>query len=322
MKQEERMDGPSLDGDMRDVGQVGDVGQVVWLDGGIATELQRGGMSVREPWWTTLALNSEARRTLLRGVHERYLEAGARVITANTFRCNLRTLRRLGLDEAGFAWMVHAAVGVAQAAARGTDGVRVAASMAPVEDCYRPDLVPSDEELRAEHRWLATEMVRAGVDLILIETMCTLREARVALEQAQEVGARAWVSFVCAADGLLLSGEKVAEAGAAVERDGAEAVLVNCSSPADTAAALGALRGACSGPVGAYPNLEDRGGIPRWTHVDRHVPSSMEVHEFAELIASWRAEFAIDVVGGCCGTTPYHLAAARGRSAPVAPVTP
>lgn len=76
------------------------------LDGGLATELQRAGMRVDGPWWTNRALNSEADRTRLREIHRRYLSAGAQVITANTFRCNLRALRRLGLDDAGLAWMV------------------------------------------------------------------------------------------------------------------------------------------------------------------------------------------------------------------------
>jgi S-methylmethionine-dependent homocysteine/selenocysteine methylase len=287
----------------------------VRLDGGLATELLRAGLTVREPWWTTLALNSEANRRLLRGIHERYLAAGAQVITANTFRCNLRTLRRLGLDDAGLAWMVHAAVGVARAArtGNGADGTWIAGSMAPVEDCYRPDLVPADEELRAEHRWLATELMRSGVDVILVETMNSAREARIALEQVQEAGGRAWVSFVCTDSGRLLSGEPLADAAGAVERDGAEAVLVNCTTPPGTEAALRALRDTCSGSIGAYPNIEDRGDIPRWTHVDRHLPAALTPEEFGELIARWRAEFSLDVIGGCCGTTPDLLAAAYGQ---------
>ncbi|GAB3974215.1 homocysteine S-methyltransferase family protein [Actinoallomurus acanthiterrae] len=289
----------------------------VWLDGGIATELQRAGTAVREPWWTTRALNGEPNRRVLRTIHENYLAAGADVITANTFRCNLRTLRRLGLDDAGLAWMVHAAVGVAQAARNTTDGgcAAVAGSMAPVEDCYRPDLVPPDEELRAEHRWLATELARAEVDLILVETMNSVREARVALEQAQAAGVPVWVAFVCDDGVLLPSGEDLAAAAAAVERDGARAVLVNCTDPAGTETALMTLRDRCTGPIGAYPNIEDRGGIPRWRHVDRYVPAALDPDAFAELTARWREKFSADILGGCCGTTPEHMARARERLA-------
>lgn len=290
----------------------------VLLDGGLATELQRVGLTVRPPWWTTLALNSEGDRKLLRRVHESYLAAGAQVITANTFRCNLRSLRSLGLDEAGLAWMVHAAVGVALAArmAKGDADTLIAGSIAPVEDCYRPDLVPADEDLRAEHSWLATELVRCGADLLLIETMNSEREARIALEQAQAAGGRAWVSFVCGDDARLLSGEPLADAARAVERDGAEAVLVNCTTPADTELALGALRASCSGAIGAYPNLEDRAGIQRRKQVDGDVQPAVTAVEFAERAAGWREEFGIDVIGGCCGSTPDHIAAAaRTRAA-------
>ncbi|QFG22951.1 homocysteine S-methyltransferase family protein [Actinomadura sp. WMMB 499] len=288
-------------------------GTITWLDGGVATELQRGGLSLRAPWWTTLALNSEARREDLRRIHERYLAAGADLITANTFRCNRRALDRIGLDGAGLAWMVHAAVGVARAAC-GTGRARVAGSMAPVEDCYRPDLVPPDAELRDEHRWLATELMRAGVDLVLVETMNTAREARIALEQVQAAGGRAWVSFVCGDAGRLPSGEGVAAAAAAVERDGAEAVLVNCGAPADAERALAELRDACSGPIGACPGIEDRGPEDRWTHVDRHVPAALSPDGFADLLRGWRDKFAPEILGGCCGTTPDHLAAATGAT--------
>ncbi|MEV5826886.1 homocysteine S-methyltransferase family protein [Spirillospora sp. NPDC052242] len=288
-------------------------GATTWLDGGVATELQRTGLPMRAPWWTTLALNTEARRDGLRRVHERYLAAGADVITANSFRCNRRALERIGLDTAGLTWMVHAAVGVARAA-RGAARARVAGSMAPVEDCYRPDLVPPDAQLRDEHRWLATELVRAGVDLVLVETMNTAREARIALEEVQAAGGRAWVSFVCGDGARLLSGEPLAAAAAAAERDGAEAVLVNCSAPSDAERALAELRDACSGPVGVSPGIEERGAPDRWTHVDRYVPPALSPDEFADLLHGWRDKFAPEILGGCCGTTPDHLAAATTRS--------
>jgi len=292
---------------------------LVWLDGGIATELQRAGLPVRAPWWTTWALNGEPSRRILRDVHARYVEAGATVITANTFRCNLRALRPLGLDRAGLAWMVHAAVGIAEAAraaAGSRVGAQIAGSMAPVPDCYRPDLVPPDDELRIEHSWLATELMRSGVDFVLIETMNSAREARIALEQVHAADGRAWVSFVCAPDARLLSGEKLADAASAVEGDGAESVLVNCTTMNDTETALRVLRDVCSVPVGAYPNIEERSGIPADERVDRYISPSVGPDEFADRVAAWWQEFPLAILGGCCGTTPEHLAAARDRLVP------
>ncbi|HET6503021.1 MAG TPA: homocysteine S-methyltransferase family protein [Amycolatopsis sp.] len=285
------------------------------LDGGLATEIQRAGQSMRAPWWTTRCLLTDANRRVLRSVHEAYLAAGARVITAATFRCTLRSLRQTRLDEAGYAWMVHAAIGVARAARSeaGIPGALIAGSVGPVEDCYRPDLVPPDDELAAEHGWLARQLSRSGVDLFLIETMNTLREARIALDQALAVGGRAWVSFVCDEDANLLSGEKLTAAAQAVERDGAEAVLVNCTSPSGTETALRALRAVRSGPVGVYPNIEDRRGIEAYRHVDRYLSPMLSPDEYADLLAAWRADHDVDLLGGCCGSSPAHLAALHRR---------
>jgi S-methylmethionine-dependent homocysteine/selenocysteine methylase len=233
------------------------------------------------------------------------------VITANTFRCNYRALRRAGLDAAGLGWMVHAAVGVAMAARNtaGSPHTRIVGSIAPVEDCYRPDLVPPDDELRTEHAWLATELVRAGLDVMLIETMNSSREARIALEQVLAAGGTAWVSFVCAGDARLLSGEQVAVAAAEVEADGAAAVLVNCTPLAQTERSLQEMCEVCVGPIGAYPNLEDRPVGSGSTHIDGYLPPAIEPEAFAEIVVRWRDEFHLAMVGGCCGSSPSHIAA-------------
>lgn len=291
--------------------------EMTLLDGGTATELRRRGMSVAAPWWMTGAVLTGQKRDVLRAVHEEYVAAGAGVITANTFRCNLRALRRNGLEQAGLAWMTHAAVGVATAVRDGTDvPVRVAGSVAPVEDCFRPDLVPSDDELRAEHRWLAVELLRAGVDLVLVETMNTVREARIAVAESVAAGARTWVSFVCGPEARLLSGEPLAEAARAAEGEGAAAVLVNCTRLADTEESLDALRAAYTGPIGAYPNVEDRSAVPDGKHVDDYLPPAVGPDEFAACLARWRSEFDLAVGGGCCGTTPAHIAAVRDALSP------
>lgn len=286
-------------------------GRTVRLDGAVATELERHGVPVTAPWWTSRALLTEEKRRVLRSVHAGYVAAGAQLITANTFRCNQRALRDAGVDRAGYAWMVHAAVAVARATLdeAGGNGTRIAGSMAPVEDCYRPDLVPSDEELRAEHRWLATEMLRAGVDLVLIETMNTVREASIALEQVVAAGGRAWVSFVCTDGARLLSGEPVADAARAVEAGGAEAVLVNCTQLATTEECLRRLADVCRGPIGAYPNVEHRPPDPG----DGPPPAAVGPEEFADTLGRWHDELGAALLGGCCGTGPAHIAALRDR---------
>jgi S-methylmethionine-dependent homocysteine/selenocysteine methylase len=285
---------------------------VLRLDGATATELQRRGISVRAPWWTTAALTSARGRATLGAIHADHVRAGADIVTANTFRCNRRALVRAGVDRAAHAPMVRAAIGIAREAAAGARPERpvwIAGSMAPVEDCYRPDLAPGSGDLRAEHAWLARALVSAGVDLVLVETMGCVREARIALESVQAAGGRAVVSFVAGDGGRLLSGEPVGPAARAVERDGATAVLVNCTTIGRTEVCLRQMRELTDGPLGAYPNVEDRSGVPPLSPVDGALPVGVGPAAFAGTAARWCADVGLRLVGGCCGTTPDHLAA-------------
>jgi S-methylmethionine-dependent homocysteine/selenocysteine methylase len=285
------------------------------LDGALSTELRRQGIGVSSPWWTSGVLRSTKGRRALAGIHARYVAAGATVITANTFRANLRAMRRAGLDAEQAGELVRAAVSIARAAAPA--GVRVAASVAPVEDCYAPRLVPPDPELSDEHGWLAEMLARSdGVDIVLAETMNTIREARIAVERATAAGLTAWASFVCGDGGVLLSGESLADAVPAVERAGAEAVLVNCTSVPRVEAALQVLAAVSTGPFGAYPNVEDRADLPYGVHVDRHIPIGMGPVSFAATARSWQQTYGATIIGGCCGSTPRHIAALRDAPMP------
>jgi enediyne biosynthesis protein CalE2 len=280
------------------------------LDGGMATELQRRGISVSPPWWTSAALRTPSGRQALREVHTSYGAAGADVLTANTFRTNRRALDRAGVSPREAVRFVADAVADARSAARTVDRpVRIAASVAPVEDCYRPDLVPDDADLRAEHAWHVAALADAGADLVLVETMCTIREAVVAVEAATARNLPAFASFVCGDGGRLLSGEPIDAAARRVQDAGATAVLINCTTPARCTAALEVLAGTCGVPIGVYPNVEDRSELPENTPVDRYVPVAYGVGQYVDTVAEWLARYPLTFVGGCCGSTPEHIRA-------------
>ncbi|MET8090688.1 homocysteine S-methyltransferase family protein [Micromonospora sp. NPDC005220] len=292
----------------------GAAGAPLLLDGGMATELQRAGLSVTAPWWTTAALRDEASRRLLREVHAAYVAAGADVLTANTFRTNLRALERAGVAVDAAVTYVRNAVADARAVSEAAGGrVLVAASVAPLEDCYQPSLVPDDHTLRTEHDWHVGALADAGVDIVLVETMNTSREALAAAQAATRRGLRTFVSFVCGDGARLLSGESVAEAARRVEDAGCAAVLVNCTTPERCDAALAALADACAGPIGCYPNVEDRSSLPENVPVDRYVPVRDGPAGFARTASDWAQRYQLGVLGGCCGTTPEHIEALAAR---------
>ena len=295
------------------------------LDGATGTELERAGLSTGLPLWSTHAL-LEAPECVFQ-IHASYLAAGAEIVTANTFRTQERTLARGGLAGAD-ARLTRLAVDLARRAVAaattsmpttpstlrafpfgGDPPVKdhwVAGSLPPLEDCYRPDLVPDDRWLATEHERQADLLGEGGVDLILIETMNTIREAQAAARAAARTGLPFVVSFVAWDAGKLLSGESLEAAARAVLDLGAAVVGVNCLPMANMDACRRALSNLAA-PLLVSPNLggpEPRTGFAR--------DESNDPARFPEAFTGW-LEGSAAIVGGCCGTTPAHIAALAAR---------
>jgi len=266
----------------------------------MGTELQRRGGDTGLPLWSAQPLVT--RPDLVLQIHRDYLAAGADIITTNSFRTTRRTFRRAGMpDRSGELTTV--AVRLAREARSAFPGrnALVAGSIAPLEDCYRPDLVPPTDELREEHRELAHRLVDAGVDFLLLETMNTLREAAAAAEAAAQTGCEVVVSFICNRVGNLLSGESLAEAVRTVDAFNPRAFSVNCVSPRFMGTAIARLQAATSRPFAVYGNVglpEDRQG---WEFT-----YDILAEQYARYALEWLKSGA-SIVGGCCGTTPEYI---------------
>ena len=229
-------------------------GELIVLDGAMGTELERRGIPTPLPLWSARAL-LDAPDTV-RAIHEDYVRAGADIITADTFRTTPRALAKAG--RAGeVERLVERAVALAREAtgrARGAREVLIAGALAPLEDCYRADLAPEPAQAELEHAEQAVRLARQGVDLILIETMNTIAEARAALRGAKAAGVPVLVSFICKSGREIWSGESLADAVRAVEPFKPDAILVNCVSPGAVADCLGEMSRATRLPLGCYPN--------------------------------------------------------------------
>jgi S-methylmethionine-dependent homocysteine/selenocysteine methylase len=276
-------------------------GPPLLLDGATGTELERRGVATRLPLWSAGALDSHPE--LVARIHADYVACGVDAVTANTFRTQRRTLARAGIGDRAGA-LTQRAVELARSAA----GSRawVFGSSPTLEDCYHPERVPDDAALAREHTEHARHLAHAGVDAILVETMNTVREAVAALRAARGAGVPALASFVCWEGARLLSGEPLADALRAAGDEGACAVLANCMPPSNAGPCLDALA-AQALPFGIYPNLgapEDELGFRR--------SEDVTPEQFAAFAAGWAARGA-RVIGGCCGTTPAHLAAVASR---------
>jgi S-methylmethionine-dependent homocysteine/selenocysteine methylase len=283
--------------------------QPVLLDGAVGTELLRRGVRTELPLWSAHALlNADALQTLAQ-IHLDYARAGAEVLITNTFRTTARVLERAGL-RSQWRELNQRAVQAARAAATAASGpCLVAGSVAPLEDCYRPDLVPPQRECQREHRRQVELLAELGVDLILIETMNCHREARAALEAACDTRLDVLLSLCPRAPAHLLSGEPLAETVPdliAVGGDRLRGLLLNCAPPEVMAEVYPRLAALVSGlPHGLYVHLGRPEDTVGWEFSQRYEPKAL---------ASWMAPRLAEgarLVGGCCGTTPAHIAALR-----------
>jgi S-methylmethionine-dependent homocysteine/selenocysteine methylase len=262
----------------------------------------------------------------IRAVHRDYVEAGADVITTNTFQLTRRTylnlfhnlehMRRIGapgLENQAAALMEKAVTLAGDAIRNARRPVAIAGSISPLNHCFRPDLSPPFEEALKEHSESTGLLAKRGVDLILLETMNSLAEATAALQAAKKTDLPVWVSFVLAPGGKsILGGQPILEAVRVAESNGAEAILLNCAPPDDITAGLKELAGRSDLPIGAYAHI-GRYDPPSWKFDFHPQFSGMEEwppEKYSNYAKGWR-EMGATILGGCCGTTPDHVRAIK-----------
>lgn len=277
--------------------ELADDKQVVLLDGATGTELERRGFAARLPFWSGWAL-LEARELLTR-IHADYVDAGAQVITANTFRTNPYTVRKAGIRQ-GASELTEVAVGLARDAARLGKNVLVAGSVAPVEDCFHPELSPGAEVVTEDFEEHSENLVRAGVDMLLVETMNSGVEAGIAVRACKKHKLPVLASFILRDGRTVLDGSALQASVEDVASMRPWAVLVNCSAPEHCLDALRCLE-RTGFRFGCYPNAGRLGKVSGWDFDS--APSPLE---FAQVMKRC-VQAGAAVIGGCCGTGPDHI---------------
>ncbi|MEM8913114.1 MAG: homocysteine S-methyltransferase family protein [Planctomycetota bacterium] len=272
----------------------------ILLDGPLGTQLTDRGVATDLPLWSAAAIPTHA--DVISAIHRDYATAGAVVHTTNTFR----TKRR----DVGEDWLEWTSTAVRLARQAISPGHLVAGSLSPLADCYQPNRSPAFSDplgCQAEHQEMAMALADSRCDWILCETFPLLREARIALEAGMRTGLPTLVAFTAGPDGSLMSPVQMAEAALDVAREGAAAVMVNCTPATKTLAYVESMVDRVSIPVGAYANagrVDDRLGWSSPSESD----TEGAAQRYADLAETWLRAGAT-LVGGCCGTTPRHTAA-------------
>ncbi|HIS57559.1 MAG TPA: homocysteine S-methyltransferase family protein [Candidatus Fimimorpha excrementavium] len=277
-----------------------------WLffDGGMGTILQENGLKAGELPETWNISHPDA----IQSLHRAYLEAGADIINTNTFGANGLKYKEDG--EYSLKHVIESAVALAKRAREetGRTDAYIALDIGPTGKLLKPmgDLAFEDAyELFKEVVLIGTE---AGADLILIETMSDTYEAKAAVLAAKENSSLPVIAtMIFGENGKLLTGADPAAVVALLEGLSVDALGMNCGlGPAQMKEIVGELVSYASIPVVVNPNA----GLPR-TENGRTV-FDVGPEEFAEVMEEI-AGMGVQVLGGCCGTTPTHIKALRDR---------
>jgi S-methylmethionine-dependent homocysteine/selenocysteine methylase len=293
----------------------------ILLDGGTGRELLRLGAPFRQPEWSALAL-IEAPDYVTR-VHQAYIDAGADVITTNSYAVVPFHIGEARFQREGFALAALSGRLARTAADQSIRAVLVAGSLPPVCGSYRPDLFDA-----AVARPVLQALVGAlelYVDIWLAETVSS--EAEMVLTSEVVAGKRRpwWVSYTLSDDPAhaavprLRSGEPVGPAVEHAARRGAQAVLFNCCQPEVIGEAVRVARGALDAPtvspaqvrVGAYANAFPPQPATATANSDLNaLRADLGPQEYLTWVNQWLADGA-GIVGGCCGVGPEHIALMR-----------
>ncbi|MGA9584240.1 MAG: bifunctional homocysteine S-methyltransferase/methylenetetrahydrofolate reductase, partial [Terracidiphilus sp.] len=279
----------------------------VLADGAMGTVLYARGVFINR-CYDELNLSDP---NLILSIHEEYLQAGAEILETNTFGANKFRLTRHGLaskvaeiNTAGVK-LARQAVGHLQEKQAGT--AYVAGSIGPLGVRLEPLGKTGLDEARAAFAEQIRALADAGIDMLIIETMPALNEAREALLAAEETAPQLPVLVMVTVDddSNCLDGSSPQQAAALLTEWGAGAIGVNCSTgPSTVLTAIEAMRSATTLPLAAMPNA----GMPRAIEGRNIYLCSPEyMASFARKAIAAGAQ----IVGGCCGTTPNHIRAMR-----------
>jgi 5-methyltetrahydrofolate--homocysteine methyltransferase len=277
----------------------------VLADGATGTNLFRAGLETGYP----PELWNVERPEDITALHTSFIDAGSQLILTNSFGGTAHRLRLHAADDRVGELNLAAAKLARQAADDGRDRygheIVVAGSIGPTGELFEPMGALDHADALAAFTEQAEALAAGGVDLLWIETMSSLEEVKAAIEAASAVGlpAASCMTFDTAARSMM--GVTPADFASKSIGFGADYVGANCGiGPAELLHSVSEIITTASVPVIAKGNC----GIPAY------LDGAIHYHGTPELMADYAClarDAGVRIIGGCCGTTPDHVAAMR-----------
>ncbi|MDE5803992.1 MAG: homocysteine S-methyltransferase family protein [Lachnospiraceae bacterium] len=275
---------------------------IIYLDGATGSNLMKAGMPAGvcpEEW---ILENEEVFLALQKG----YVESGSHILYAPTFTANRIKLKEYGLQDR-LREMTNRLVSMSKQAAGGR--ALIAGDITMTGEQLAPMGKMDFEELVDIYKEQIAALAEAGVDLLVVETMMSLQEARAALIAAKETcSLPVMVTMTFEKDGRTLYGTDALTAAVVLASLGADAVGANCSTgPAAMCGVIRTMAEVVRIPVIAKPNA----GLP-FVDGDGSTCYDMQAEDFAEEM-KLLLDAGASILGGCCGTTPAYIKELRDK---------
>ncbi len=288
-------------------------GTPILFDGGMGTQLYAQGIPYERCFDELNLLQPD----LVQAVHRAYIAAGAEVIETNTFAANRVRLATYGLENKVRDINFRGVKVARDAKEISGEPVFLAGSVSSIGQPLAPIGTLEPDEATAIFTEQIEALLEAGVDLLVLETFSNLIELRAAVQAARAVSADLPIVAEVSVDmdGTTLAGATPSAVVRALEKLGVDVLGVNCGvGPQAALDAILEMRSVATTPLSAMPNA----GTPT-TQGGRQIYVSTPEY-FAEYARRF-AEAGAAVIGGCCGTTPAHIAAMRAALPGVRPST-
>ena len=288
--------------------------EIILLDGGVSTEIQKRGVSMDEDVWSGIAHRTHPEITLQ--VHEDYIRAGSQVITANTYSTARHVLERINLGDQVRS-LNEEAVQLARKARdnAAADEVWVAGSISSMAPFNNEEEVAVGESVESNYREIAEILAESGVDLLILEMMRETVNSILVIEAALSTGLPVWIGYsaMMADDGKnvitwrwknVKSKPPTGDFEELVKETvnlGLDAAGIMHSQVMDTEPALEVMSRHWHGPKLVYAEtgkLEK----PDWNFKEICTPE-----KYSEVLKNWVSSHGVQIVGGCCGTGPEHI---------------
>ncbi len=285
-----------------------DAGEILVIDGGMGTELERRGARMDAQSWAGSALKTHP--DMIRTIHRDFIDAGADILIANSYAAAPHVLRHAGFSEAeALALNRLSCELVREAVAEASPDRRIWIAGSLSSFYAGLSAWPSMDEARRSFTLQAETLVAAGCDLLITEMMLDVTLSPLAVGAATATGLPVWVGFSVRTsnDRVLGLNDRTDLAFERIRDDclgagDAHAAGIMHSEMSDTPPGLDRLKEVWSGPLFAYPHSGSF-RMPNWQFDDEVEPDAF-AHEAATYL-----DLGVTAVGGCCGMSPHHIAA-------------